>query len=91
MTPEGIGALDETGCLGDPIETCLGAPHRSSLRWGPLDGEPLKKGVASVGVPRQGCGTASEVERCRIGVLLTNATSRGHGLLDRRREPPGAR
>ncbi|HLH70489.1 MAG TPA: hypothetical protein VKY90_16095, partial [Candidatus Dormibacteraeota bacterium] len=33
VTPEGIGALDGTGVLG--------APHRSSLRWGPLGGEPL--------------------------------------------------
>ncbi len=36
VTPEGIGALDGTGVLG--------APHRSSLRWGPLGGEPLKRG-----------------------------------------------
>ncbi|HLH70334.1 MAG TPA: hypothetical protein VKY90_15280, partial [Candidatus Dormibacteraeota bacterium] len=62
VTPEGIGALDGTGVLG--------APHRSSLRWGPLGGEPLKKGGPRWGMPRQGWGTAGEVERCRIGVLL---------------------
>src|SRR5579884_1012742 len=28
------------GWPGDPIGTRPGAPHRSSLRWGPLDGEP---------------------------------------------------
>ena len=38
--PEGIGVLDETGFLGDPVETRIGAPHRSKLRWGPLDGVP---------------------------------------------------
>ncbi len=28
--------------LGVPIGTRPGAPHRSELRWGPLDGEPLR-------------------------------------------------
>ncbi|HZV51466.1 MAG TPA: transposase [Candidatus Dormibacteraeota bacterium] len=30
----------------------------------------LKKGVASVGVQRQDCGTAGKVEGCQIGVFL---------------------
>jgi SRSO17 transposase len=34
-----------------------------------LDGEPLKQGVASVGVQRQCCGTAGKVENCQIGVF----------------------
>ena len=44
-----MGDSEGIGSLGDPIKTRL-------------DGEPLKKGVASVGVPRQECGTAGKVE-----------------------------
>jgi len=50
----------------------------------------LKKGVASVGVQRQYCGTAGKVENCQIGVFLTYATSRGHVFLDRRLYLPEA-
>jgi hypothetical protein len=53
--PEGIGSLgipsrDPIGVLSD------GVPETR------LDGEPLKKGVASVGVPRQDCGTPASRE-----------------------------
>jgi SRSO17 transposase len=30
----------------------------------------LEKGVASVGMQRQDCGTAGKVENCQVGVLL---------------------
>lgn len=43
----------------------LPAPVECENRWQ----------VASVGVPRQDRGTAGEVERCRIGVPLSDATS----------------
>jgi SRSO17 transposase len=44
----------------------------------------LKKGIKSVGVKRQYCGTAGKVENCQIGTFLSYATSKGHVLLDRR-------
>jgi len=50
----------------------------------------LKKGAASVGVPRQYRGTAGKVENCQIGVFLTYATSRGQVFLDRRLYLPEA-
>jgi SRSO17 transposase len=50
----------------------------------------LKKGAASVGVPRPYSGTVGKVENCQIGVFLTDATSRGHVFLDRRRYLPEA-
>jgi SRSO17 transposase len=43
----------------------------------------LKKGQQSAGVARQYSGTAGRVENCQIGVFLTYASLRGHGLLDR--------
>ncbi len=48
------------------------APPRTGRRGRPRTsmGSPLKKGVASVGVPRQGCGTAGKVESCQIGIFL---------------------
>jgi SRSO17 transposase len=44
----------------------------------------LKKGIKSVGVKRQYCGTAGKIENCQIGVFLTYCSSRGYTFLDRR-------
>jgi SRSO17 transposase len=43
----------------------------------------LKKGIKSVGVQRQYCGTARRIEHCQVGVVLANATSHGRTCLDR--------
>jgi len=43
----------------------------------------LKKGIHSVGVARQYCGTAGRVENCQVGVFLGYASPKGHTLLDR--------
>jgi SRSO17 transposase len=44
----------------------------------------LKKGMCSVGVPRQYSGTAGRIENCQVGVLLSYACARGRALIDRR-------
>ena len=43
-----------------------------------------KKGTQSVGVKRQYSGTLGRTDNCQIGVFINYASSRGHGLLDRR-------
>lgn len=44
----------------------------------------LKKGVHSVGVQRQYCGTAGRVENSQVAVFLAYASVRGRALIDRR-------
>lgn len=43
----------------------------------------LKKGVKSVGVKRQYCGTAGRIENCQIGVFLAYRSARGCAFVDR--------
>ena len=43
----------------------------------------LKNGEHAAGVARQYSGTAGTVEQCQIGVLLRDASSLGHALVDR--------
>ena len=43
----------------------------------------MKKGIKSVGVQRQYCGTAGKIENCQIGVFLAYASQQGHAFLDR--------
>jgi SRSO17 transposase len=42
----------------------------------------LKKGVHTVGVQRQYCGTAGKIENCQLAVHLSYASPLGHTLLD---------
>lgn len=42
-----------------------------------------KKGMHSVGVQRQHCGTLGKVDNCQSGVFLGYASSKGHVLIDR--------
>jgi SRSO17 transposase len=50
-----------------------------------VDGSDFpKKGKESVGVARQYCGRLGKVDNCQAGVFVAYASSRGHGLLDRR-------
>lgn len=44
----------------------------------------LKKGVCSVGVQRQYCGTAGRVENSQVAVFAAYASPRGRALIDRR-------
>ncbi|MEV4418295.1 IS701 family transposase [Catellatospora sp. NPDC049609] len=44
----------------------------------------LKKGVYSVGVQRQYCGTAGRIENSQVAVFLAYASPRGRALVDRR-------
>jgi SRSO17 transposase len=44
----------------------------------------LKKGVCSVGVQRQYCGTAGRIENSQVAVFLAYASPRGRALIDRR-------
>jgi len=43
-----------------------------------------KKGNASCGVKRQGCGRLGKTDNCQVGVFLWYAAGRGHAPLDRR-------
>ncbi len=50
-----------------------------------LDGSGFpKKGEASCGVARQGCGRLGKVDNCQVGVFLAYAAPRGKALLDAR-------
>ena len=42
-----------------------------------------KRGDHSAGVAHQYCGTTGRIENCQVGVFLSYATKRGHGLIDR--------
>jgi SRSO17 transposase len=42
-----------------------------------------KKGIQSVGVARQYCGSLGKRENCQVGVLLAYASVRGHAFIDR--------
>jgi len=44
----------------------------------------LKKGVRSVGVQRQYCGTAGRIENSQVAVFLAYASPNGRALIDRR-------
>ena len=44
----------------------------------------VKKGVHSVGVKRQWCGTLGKTENCQVGVFLAYVSPRGYAFLDRR-------
>lgn len=44
----------------------------------------VKKGDASCGVTRQGCGRAGKVENCQVGVFLAYSCRHGHVGIDRR-------
>lgn len=44
----------------------------------------LKKGVCSVGVQRQYCGTAGRVENSQVAVFLAYASPHGRALVDRK-------
>lgn len=44
----------------------------------------LKKGVGSVGVQRQYCGTAGRIENSQVAVFLAYASLNGRALIDRR-------
>lgn len=44
----------------------------------------VKKGVHSVGVKRQWCGTLGKKENCQVGVFLAYVSPRGYAFLDRR-------
>src|SRR3954462_14379328 len=41
-----------------------------------------KKGTASVGVQRQGCGRLGKLENCQVGVYLAYVSRREHALVD---------
>jgi SRSO17 transposase len=49
-----------------------------------------KKGIKSVGVARQYCGTLGKVGNCQLGVFLAYVSERGHGLIDARLYLPQA-
>jgi SRSO17 transposase len=42
-----------------------------------------KKGASTVGVARQDTGTAGKVDNAQVAVYLTDATTAGHGVIDR--------
>lgn len=42
-----------------------------------------KKGVKSVGVARQYCGSLGKRDNCQVGVFLAYASERGHAFIDR--------
>ncbi len=42
-----------------------------------------KKGIRSVGVARQYCGSLGKRENCQVGVLLAYSSPRGHAFIDR--------
>ena len=44
----------------------------------------VKKGVDSVGVARQYCGTLGKVENCQVGVFAGYASRHGYALVDKR-------
>jgi len=44
----------------------------------------IKQGKKSCGVARQYTGTSGKVDNCQVGVFLTYAGGRGHGVIDRR-------
>jgi len=43
----------------------------------------LKKGVESIGVARQYCGTIGKVDNCQVGVLAAYASQHGYALIDK--------
>src|SRR3954452_15318512 len=43
----------------------------------------MKKGMKSVGVQQQYCGTVGRIENCQVGVFLAYATQHGRAFLDR--------
>lgn len=49
-----------------------------------------KKGMKSVGVARQYCGTLGKVGNCQLGVFLAYVSERGHALIDARLYLPQA-
>jgi SRSO17 transposase len=50
-----------------------------------LDGSDFpKKGIHSVGVKRQYCGTLGKIENCQAGVFICYASSKGRTFLDHR-------
>jgi SRSO17 transposase len=49
-----------------------------------------KKGIKSVGVARQYCGTLGKVGNCQLGVFLAYVSERGHALIDMRLYVPQA-
>src|SRR5262249_33468388 len=48
-----------------------------------------KKAQASVGVPRQYCGSLGKVENCQVGVFAAYASRQGYALVDKRLFLPG--
>src|SRR5512132_3610113 len=44
----------------------------------------LKKGASTVGAGRQYTGTAGKVDHAQVAVYLTDATTAGHGVIDRK-------
>jgi SRSO17 transposase len=44
----------------------------------------VKKGMDSVGVARQYCGTLGKVENCQVGVFAGYASRKGYALVDKR-------
>jgi hypothetical protein len=47
-----------------------------------------KKGAASVGVPRQGCGRLGKIDNCQVAIYLGYATRVEHALVDCRLSLP---
>ena len=44
----------------------------------------VKKGVDSIGVSKQYCGSVGKVENCHVGVFAAYASRYGYALLDKR-------
>ncbi|HLH71619.1 MAG TPA: transposase [Candidatus Dormibacteraeota bacterium] len=96
--PEGIGILDETGFLEDPIERRLdGEPLKEGSGLGGGRAAALRHGQSGRGLPggpHQNPYRGTPSELVPIGIPrwgpLADATSREQALLDRRRYLPEA-
>jgi len=53
------------------------------------DTQVIKKGMRSVGVAHQHCGSTGDVRNCQVMVMLTYAAAAGHTFFDRRLYLPG--
>lgn len=75
--------LDDEGILSE-YQNQLALRISSENGMLSVDGsDSVKKGIHSVGVGRQYCGTIGKVESCQAGVFTAYAGNNGYGIVDR--------